>query len=144
MFWRLCSLRCESFHSFGALRGEGEESRIRLHCWPHLLLPATTQTWFRRAWRCSLRGCELARSPVTCVDSTSGHLYLSHEDSACSSHMSKQAPLSFRDVSLESEAADIRVYVFLYLSLHQSNLVTRKSPPHSSRWGSGEKWGTAS
>lgn len=71
--------------------------------------------------------------------SPSSHLYgfnfrilVSEPRGVCGSRTFKQAPLSFQDVYLESEAANILVYVFLYLSLHQSNLVTQKSPPHGS------------
>lgn len=58
----------------------------------------------------------------------------------CRHHTFEQAPLGSRVVRLEFGAANILVYVFLYLSLHQNNCDS-KPPPQSSRWGSGEEWG---
>lgn len=49
----------------------------------------------------------------------------------CRHHTFEQAPLGSRVVRLEFGAANILVYVFLYLSLHQNNFVTQSHSPEA-------------
>lgn len=75
----------------------------------------------------------------TCVESTSGYLYLSHKESAVTTRLNK-LPSAF-EMSTWDLKQQTHLCIFLYLSLHQSNLVTQKSLPHGSRWGLGKEWG---
>lgn len=74
------------------------------------------------------------------MDSSSGDSCPSHKESAATTGLNK-LPSALEMSTWNLKQQTYLCCVFLYLSLHQSNLVTQKSPPYGSRWGFGKEWG---